>query len=207
MSARSLAVYSGALMSRPCRVDRTKYQIQIPLPPKIDASVTMMTVEEKPDVTYSDIGGSKEQIDKMREVVELPMLHPEKFVALGIDPPKGVLCYGPPGTGTRQWHSQQLVFRAMQATSSADCECTACLSNTTVYHAGVAWLVPPFLLLDCLRWAAPKPFCSCHTVPAPFTSCRLLLHCARQSRQPGWQVVSVHTELRCMGTQPSLSAL
>ena len=59
----------------------------------------MMTVEEKPDVTYSDIGGSKEQIDKMREVVELPMLHPEKFVALGIDPPKGVLCYGPPGTG------------------------------------------------------------------------------------------------------------
>ena len=80
-------------------MDRTKYQIQIPLPPKIDASVTMMTVEEKPDVTYSDIGGCKEQIDKMREVVELPMLHPEKFVALGIDPPKGVLCYGPPGTG------------------------------------------------------------------------------------------------------------
>ena len=37
------------------------------------------------------------QIDKMREVVELPMLHPEKFVQLGIDPPKGVLCYGPPG--------------------------------------------------------------------------------------------------------------
>ncbi|GFH26126.1 regulatory particle triple-A ATPase subunit 1, partial [Haematococcus lacustris] len=59
----------------------------------------MMTVEEKPDVTYSDIGGSKEQIEKMREVVELPMLHPEKFVQLGIDPPKGVLLYGPPGTG------------------------------------------------------------------------------------------------------------
>mmetsp|Transcript_28808 Transcript_28808/g.54390 ORF Transcript_28808/g.54390 Transcript_28808/m.54390 type:complete len:428 (+) Transcript_28808:135-1418(+) len=80
-------------------VDRNKYQIQIPLPPKIDPTVTMMTVEEKPDVTYSDIGGSKEQIEKMREVVEMPMLHPEKFVKLGIDPPKGVLCYGPPGTG------------------------------------------------------------------------------------------------------------
>eukprot|EP00775_Hariotina_reticulata_P006990 gene6990-7204_t len=93
-------------------VDRNKYQIQasgvhyvarrlfsIPLPPKIDPSVTMMTVEEKPDITYSDIGGCKEQIEKMREVVELPMLHPEKFVQLGIDPPKGVLCYGPPGTG------------------------------------------------------------------------------------------------------------
>jgi 26S proteasome regulatory subunit T1 len=49
-------------------VDRNKYQIQIPLPPKIDPSVTMMTVEEKPDVTYNDIGGCKEQIEKMREV-------------------------------------------------------------------------------------------------------------------------------------------
>lgn len=55
-------------------VDRNKYQIQIPLPPKIDASVTMMQVEEKPDVTYSDVGGCKEQIEKLREVVELPLL-------------------------------------------------------------------------------------------------------------------------------------
>lgn len=69
-------------------VDRGKYQIQIPLPPKIDASVTMMTVEEKPDVTYSDVGGSKDAIDKLREVVEIPLLHPERFVNLGIDPPK-----------------------------------------------------------------------------------------------------------------------
>ena len=80
-------------------VDRTKYSIQIPLPPKIDPSVTMMTVEEKPDVTYADVGGNKDQIEKLREVVELPLLHPEKFVTLGIDPPKGILCYGPPGTG------------------------------------------------------------------------------------------------------------
>ncbi|MES1905419.1 MAG: 26S protease regulatory subunit 7 [Paramarteilia canceri] len=54
-------------------VDRSKYQIQIPLPTKIDSSVTMMQVEEKPDVTYSDVGGCKEQIKKLREVVELPM--------------------------------------------------------------------------------------------------------------------------------------
>ncbi|VDL39440.1 unnamed protein product [Hymenolepis diminuta] len=80
-------------------VDRTKYQIHIPLPPKIDPSVTMMQVEDKPDVTYSDVGGCKEQIEKLREVVELPLLHPEKFVNLGIEPPKGVLLYGPPGTG------------------------------------------------------------------------------------------------------------
>ncbi|KAI8836881.1 P-loop containing nucleoside triphosphate hydrolase protein [Chytriomyces cf. hyalinus JEL632] len=80
-------------------VDRQKYQIQIPLPPRIDPSVTMMQVEEKPDVTYSDVGGCKEQIEKLREVVEMPLLQPERFVHLGIDPPKGVLLYGPPGTG------------------------------------------------------------------------------------------------------------
>ncbi|XP_078437200.1 26S proteasome regulatory subunit 7-like isoform X2 [Wolffia australiana] len=80
-------------------IDKYTYQIQISLPPKIDPNVTMMTVEELPDATYDDIGGCRDQIDSMREVVELPLLHPEKFVKLGIDPPKGVLCYGPPGTG------------------------------------------------------------------------------------------------------------
>lgn len=80
-------------------MERSKYQIHIPLPPKIDPTVTMMTVEEKPDVTYEQLGGVKEQIEKLREVVELPLLHPERFVTLGIDPPKGVLLYGPPGTG------------------------------------------------------------------------------------------------------------
>ncbi|MGH0127859.1 UNVERIFIED_CONTAM: hypothetical protein FKN15_032528 [Acipenser sinensis] len=80
-------------------VDRNKYQIHIPLPPKIDPTVTMMQVEEKPDVTYSDVGGCKEQIEKLKEVVETPLLHPERFVNLGIEPPKGVLLFGPPGTG------------------------------------------------------------------------------------------------------------
>lgn len=77
----------------------TKIAIKLPLPPKIDPTVSMMTVEDKPDVTYNDIGGCKEQIDKIREVVEMPLLHPERFTQLGIDPPKGVLLYGPPGTG------------------------------------------------------------------------------------------------------------
>merc|ERR1719510_2079676 len=80
-------------------VDRTNYKIQIPLPPKIDPSVTMMTVEERPDVTYDDVGGCQEEIRNLKEVVEMPLLHPEKFADLGIDPPKGVLLWGPPGTG------------------------------------------------------------------------------------------------------------
>ena len=96
-------------------VDRNKYQIQIPLPPKIDPSVTMMQVEDKPDVTYSDIGGVKEQIEKLREVVETPLLEPERFVRLGIDPPKGVLLFGPPGTG------KTLCARAVANRTDAAC--------------------------------------------------------------------------------------
>lgn len=80
-------------------VERNKYQIKLRLPNSIDPSVTTMTVEDKPDVTYNDIGGCKEQLDKLREVLEMPLLTPEKFVNLGIDPPKGVLLFGPPGTG------------------------------------------------------------------------------------------------------------
>jgi 26S proteasome regulatory subunit T1 len=80
-------------------VDQHGLSIQIPLPSKIDTSVSLMTVEEKPDVTYDDVGGAREAMERLREVMELPLLHPERFISLGIDPPKGVLLYGPPGTG------------------------------------------------------------------------------------------------------------
>jgi SpoVK/Ycf46/Vps4 family AAA+-type ATPase/intein/homing endonuclease len=56
--------------------------------------------EEKPfDISYEDVGGLAEPIRKIREMVELPLKHPEIFEALGIEPPKGILLYGPPGTG------------------------------------------------------------------------------------------------------------
>jgi transitional endoplasmic reticulum ATPase len=67
---------------------------------------TKLEVEEKPTearivprVTYEDIGGLKEAIQRIREMVELPLRHPEIFERLGIEPPKGVLLYGPPGCG------------------------------------------------------------------------------------------------------------
>lgn len=57
-------------------------------------------MEDKiPEVTYEDIGGLDEEVKKIREMVELPLKHPEIFAKLGIEPPKGVLLYGPPGTG------------------------------------------------------------------------------------------------------------
>ncbi|WP_421078185.1 CDC48 family AAA ATPase [Methanothermococcus sp. Ax23] len=52
-----------------------------------------------PDITYEDIGGLREEVKKIREMVELPMRYPELFDKLGIEPPKGVLLAGPPGTG------------------------------------------------------------------------------------------------------------
>jgi len=52
-----------------------------------------------PDVTYEDIGGLDDELEQVREMIELPMRHPELFETLGIDPPKGVLLHGPPGTG------------------------------------------------------------------------------------------------------------
>jgi transitional endoplasmic reticulum ATPase len=60
-----------------------------------------MKLEEKvvPTVTYEDIGGIREVVHKVREMIELPLRHPELFERLGIEPPKGVMLYGPPGTG------------------------------------------------------------------------------------------------------------
>jgi proteasome regulatory subunit len=56
-------------------------------------------IVEKPNVTWEQLGGLKEQINEIKEVVELPLLKPELFKKIGIDPPKGILLYGPPGTG------------------------------------------------------------------------------------------------------------
>jgi len=55
--------------------------------------------EEGEKITYEDIGGLGEELKKVREMIELPLKHPELFERLGIDPPKGVILYGPPGTG------------------------------------------------------------------------------------------------------------
>jgi len=67
-----------------------------------------VTEEEIPDITYEDIGGLKEEIKKVREMVELPLKHPEIFERLGIEPPKGVLLHGSPGTGKKPCWPKQL---------------------------------------------------------------------------------------------------
>jgi 26S proteasome regulatory subunit T6 len=69
------------------------------LPNKVDPLVSLMMVEKVPDSTYEMVGGLDKQIKEIKEVIELPVKHPELFEALGIAQPKGVLLYGPPGTG------------------------------------------------------------------------------------------------------------
>jgi len=64
-----------------------------------DVRARVMQVDRSPDVTYGDIGGIKEQVEEVRETVELPLRNPGMFDSVGIDPPSGVLLHGPPGTG------------------------------------------------------------------------------------------------------------
>jgi proteasome regulatory subunit len=69
------------------------------LPPSKDPLVIGAEIIEKPEVTYEDIGGLDEQLREIREAVEEPMIKPELYIKVGIEPPKGVLLVGPPGVG------------------------------------------------------------------------------------------------------------
>ena len=66
---------------------------------KIHGKKTQEKEPKKSFISYEDIGGLKGQVDKIREMIELPLKYPELFERIGIDPPRGVLLHGPPGTG------------------------------------------------------------------------------------------------------------
>ncbi|MFW5927573.1 MAG: proteasome-activating nucleotidase [Thermoplasmatota archaeon] len=69
------------------------------LPSSVDPDIMGAEILERPSVTYDDIGGLEDQIREVKETVEEPLLYPEKYGRIGIEPPKGVLLVGPPGTG------------------------------------------------------------------------------------------------------------
>ncbi|MER3601130.1 MAG: AAA family ATPase [Nitrososphaerota archaeon] len=105
----TLVVTKGDNIMVPYFGGRLTFQVISTTPPAdavIINSRTVFVITERgealrsvPHVTYEDIGGLKDAIQKIREMVELPLRHPELFERLGIEPPKGVLLYGPPGTG------------------------------------------------------------------------------------------------------------
>lgn len=105
----SVPVTKGDNIMIPYFGGRLTFQV-LAITPAADAVLitqrTTFAISEKgealrgvPQVTYEDIGGLREEIQKVREMIELPLRHPEIFEKLGIEAPKGVLLYGPPGTG------------------------------------------------------------------------------------------------------------
>ena len=99
----------SVIKTRPSGIVRLTYDTRLNI-------LSEPTPEAKgvPKTTYEDIGGLKEEIQRIREMVELPMRHPEIFQRLGIDPPKGVLLHGPPGCG------KTLLARAVANESEAN---------------------------------------------------------------------------------------
>ena len=75
------------------------FSVQQTLASETDARAQAMQVDARPEMTYADIGGIDDQIREVREAVEMPLLDPERFDTVGIEPPTGVLLHGPPGTG------------------------------------------------------------------------------------------------------------
>ncbi|CAB3402164.1 unnamed protein product [Caenorhabditis bovis] len=98
---RVLSILDRELLKPGCSVALHKYSNALVdvLPPEADSSIQMLRPDEKPDVSYSDIGGLDMQKQEVREAVELPLTHGELYQQIGIDPPRGVLMYGPPGCG------------------------------------------------------------------------------------------------------------
>ena len=82
-----------------CTLNQQSLAIVELLPNSFDALIYGMELVDSPAETYADIGGLQDQINEIREAVELPLKRPELFKRIGIEPPKGVLLHGPPGTG------------------------------------------------------------------------------------------------------------
>ena len=80
-------------------LNQQSFAVMCVLPSPRDPAVFGMEIEEAPDVKFSQIGGLDTQISEIREIVELPLKRPDLFTSVGIEPPKGVLLHGPPGTG------------------------------------------------------------------------------------------------------------
>jgi len=105
----SVPVTKGDNIMIPYFGGRLTFQV-VGVSPVADAALitqrTVFVISEKgealrgvPQVTYEDIGGLRDEIQKVREMIELPLRHPEIFEKLGVEAPKGILLYGPPGTG------------------------------------------------------------------------------------------------------------
>jgi len=111
-TSMGFGLMGGQSQAVPMKIAETSPSGTVVITDETEISVSEMSAEELadrgdtttgtgegPDVAYEDIGGLDSELEQVREMIELPMRHPELFKRLGIDPPKGVLLHGPPGTG------------------------------------------------------------------------------------------------------------
>ena len=126
------------------------YALHTVLPSLVDPLVSLMKVEKVPDSTFDMIGGLDQQVKEIKEVVELPIKHPELFESLGIAQPKGVILYGPRARARRFWRARWRTTRTVA--SSASPGRSSCRSTSARARGWCA---------SCSRWRATRRrFCS-----------------------------------------------
>lgn len=113
VKARERLDPAGLTIGRRVALDKETETIMHALPREVDPHVYHMTTEDPGDVKYSDVGGLGDQVNEIREIIELPLVNPGIFTRVGIKAPKGALLYGPPGTG------KTLIARAIASNTKA----------------------------------------------------------------------------------------
>ncbi|KAH0788338.1 26S protease regulatory subunit 10B [Histomonas meleagridis] len=113
VGVRSRLDHSLLTNGRRVALDIATHTIMHALPREVDPAVHHMSAEDPGDVEYSDIGGLGDQLNEIREIIELPLKNPGIFKRVGIPAPKGALLYGPPGTG------KTLIARAIASNTKA----------------------------------------------------------------------------------------
>lgn len=113
VKARARLSPESLTIGRRVTLDMATKTIMHALPREVDPSVYHMTKEDPGDVKYADVGGLGDQINEIREIIELPLVNPGIFTRVGIKAPKGALLYGPPGTG------KTLIARAIASSTKA----------------------------------------------------------------------------------------
>jgi 26S proteasome regulatory subunit T4 len=113
VGVRSRLDHTHLTNGRRVALDIATHTIMNALPREVDPSVFHMSVENPGDVSFGDIGGLGDQVNEIREIIELPLTNPGIFKRVGIPAPKGALVYGPPGTG------KTLIARAIARNTKA----------------------------------------------------------------------------------------
>jgi 26S proteasome regulatory subunit T4 len=148
VQARARIDTSKIVVGQRCSLDKQTDTIMHLLPREVDPSVYQMSIEDPGDISYTDIGGLGDQLNEIREIVELPLVNPGIFKRVGVKAPKGALLYGPPGTG------KTLIARAVAKNTNAKFLKVVSTSLLTGHYGDSERLVR-----EMFRWARKNAPC------------------------------------------------